>query len=118
VDEELAVFLVLRMKGEAEQALFVFLFLVVNLGLDIEKRLRLACVLIFGEDQDLAEFGDDEQPVAAVARVRDGDRAAELEIGVGSDGLERQRGGIDAVGGYAACRQDEGEAGENQDERT
>jgi hypothetical protein len=63
VDEELAVFLVLGMKGEPEQPFLVFLVLVIDLRFDIEERDEIAGGLLVVADQNLAVLGKDEDPL-------------------------------------------------------
>lgn len=112
VNEEFTVLLVLGMEGEAEEAFFVFLFLVIDLGLDVEEGFGFRGLLVVGDDQDLAVLGDDEEAVGAVAGVRDGDGAAGLEVGEGADGFEREGRGVDAIGGENTTRNEDEEGGQ------
>lgn len=70
------------MEGEAEEAFFVFLVLVIDFGLDVEEGFDVVDgrVLIVLNEEQLAILRDEEEAVGAVGGARDGDGPTRLDV--------------------------------------
>ena len=93
------------MERQAEQALFVFLVVVIDLFLNVEKDLGLVGLGIVGKDVDDALLDADEDAIAAVAGMGQDERpqrkdlagigfalpAGPFQIGEGDRGFQLER---------------------------